>query len=55
MMDDETADRLRALLGDLQAAVYNESGVPEEVQEKLVTLISARGFRLVDELQGAVR
>lgn len=55
MIDEETADKLRALLGDLQAAVCNESGMPEEAQEKLVTLISTQGFRLVDELQGAIR
>jgi hypothetical protein len=55
MIDKETADRLRALLGDLRLAVCNESGVPEEAQEKLVTSISTQGFRLVDELQGAVR
>jgi hypothetical protein len=29
--------------------------MPEEAQEKLITLISTQGFRLVDELQGAIR
>ena len=55
MIDHETAERLRALLSDLQIAIYNESGVAEQAQEKLATLISTEGFQLVDELQGVVR
>jgi hypothetical protein len=37
MIDDQTADRLRALLSDLQAAVFSDSDVPEQAREKLVT------------------
>lgn len=55
MIDDQTADRIRALLSELQAAVFTERDVPEQAQEKLVALISTKGFGLVDELQGAVR
>jgi hypothetical protein len=54
-LDNQTAARLRALLSDLQNAIYNDSGVSEQSQEKLVTLISTEGFQLVDELEGAVR
>jgi hypothetical protein len=55
MIDNDTAARLRALLSDLQTAIYNESGVDEPAQEKLATLISTEGFQLVDELEGIVR
>jgi hypothetical protein len=55
MIDNETADRFRALLSNIQATIYNESGVSEEVQEKLLTLISVEGFHLVDELEGVIR
>jgi hypothetical protein len=55
MIDSETAERLRALLSDLQVAIYNERGMAEQAQEKLATLISTRGFPLVDELEGVVR
>jgi hypothetical protein len=55
MLDDETAERLRALLSDVQAAVYSESAIPEHVQEKLIELISTDGFGLLDELQGVIR
>ncbi|MDQ2765137.1 MAG: hypothetical protein M3Y22_17170 [Pseudomonadota bacterium] len=55
MIDRETAERLRLLLSDLQAAIYNERGVPEPTQERLLNLISAEGFPLVDELEGVIR
>ncbi len=55
MIDRETADRLRAVLSNLQVAIYNESDVPEPAQEKLLDLISAEGFQLIDELEGVVR
>ena len=55
MIDNETAERLRALLSELQAAILTESGVPERLREKLVVLISTAGFHLVDELEGVVR
>lgn len=55
MIDSETADRLRALLSDLQVAIYNESELPEPWQEKLLGLISTEGFQLVDELEGVIR
>jgi hypothetical protein len=55
MIDNEAAERLRELLSNLQVTIYNESGVSEQSQEKLVNLISTRGFQLVDELEGVVR
>jgi hypothetical protein len=55
MIDNETAERLRALLSELQAAILRESGVPARSQEKLVELISTEGFYLVDQLEGVVR
>jgi hypothetical protein len=55
MIDSETADKLRVLLSNIQVAIYNETDVPERAQEKLLSLISAEGFQLVDELEGVVR
>jgi hypothetical protein len=55
MLDDKAAERLRTLLSDVQTAVYNESAIPEPLREKLVILISEKGFGLVDELQGVIR
>ena len=55
MIDNETAERLRALLSELQFAILTERGVPERLQEKLVVLISTEGFHLIDELEGVVR
>jgi len=55
MIDSETADKLRAALSMIQVAIYSESEVPEQTQEKLLSLISVKGFQLVDELEGVVR
>jgi hypothetical protein len=55
MIDSETADKIRALLSNIQVAIYNESDVPEQTQERLLSLISVDGFQLVDELEGVVR
>jgi hypothetical protein len=55
MIDHETAERLRGLLSDLQAAIYEDSGMPEDSQERLVTLISGAGFHLIDELEDVLR
>jgi hypothetical protein len=55
MIDNETADKLRTLLSDLQVAIYNETELPEPWQEKLLSMISTQGFQLVDQLEGVIR
>ena len=55
MIDNETAGRLCGLPSKLQATIDNESGVSEDSQETLLTIISVEGFHLVDEREGAVR
>jgi hypothetical protein len=55
MIDNDAAERLREFLSTMQITILNEHGVPLQLQEKLVTLISAEGFNLVDELEGVVR
>ena len=54
MIDTQAAERLRTLLSDVQAALYNENAIPEPVREKLVVMISEEGFGLVDELEGVI-
>jgi hypothetical protein len=55
MIDIEAANKLREVFGNLQAAIYEDENVPEESRERLVGLISAEAFHLVDELQGVTR
>lgn len=55
-LDRASAERLRAMLGELQRAVLFDGLVAEEAaQNELVRRISEQGFRLIDDLAGVVR
>ncbi len=55
MFDHETAEKLRTMLGSIQESVFDDSEIPEAATERLITLVSTKGFRLVDDLEGVVR
>ena len=48
-----TAQKLRQMLGDVQEQCI--SVAPTSASELLVQFISARGFRLIDDMEGVIR
>ena len=55
MITHAEAERLRTMLSEIQLAVLEDMDVPPELAAPIVRLLSERGFRLVDELEGVVR
>jgi hypothetical protein len=43
------------MLSEIQMTILEDGGIATESRNKLVHYISAKGFRLVDDLEGVVR
>ncbi len=54
-LDHASAERLRTMLGDLQAAILFDGTVGRIAAEALAEKISVDGFGLVDRLEGIIR
>jgi hypothetical protein len=55
MLDHTTAEEIRDMLSEIQMTILEDGGIATESRNKLVHYISAKGFRLVDDLEGVVR